>query len=175
MKTIAKWAAITIGGLLVLSFVIGFAQGLSDDDEPLKPATVTVRSEPPPPEPEPEPVRTREDPDPNGKYDLDCNYELGDFGEFGDPSRGYRFVAGGTLENTGNIGIRVRVTYTWKLLGRSPLTVRKHYRVRRGQSRDVNLTVPVSQDDIDSHQNAHGDCSTKASIVSTFGDTPFED
>lgn len=121
-----------------------------------------------------EPAPTREAPDDRGSYEMRCDYELGDFGDSGDPSQGYRFVAGGTLRNTGNIGIRVRVTYKWKLLGRDPLTVRKHYRLRRGQSRDVNLTVPVTENDIDSHQSAAGDCSTKVTIVATFGVTPYE-
>lgn len=108
-------------------------------------------------------------PDPSGAYDLDCSYELGDFGDSGDPAKGYRFVAGGTIENTGNIGARVRVTYKWKLLGRSAHTVRKTYRLRVGQERDVNITVPVTQDDISAHQNADGDCSTKATIIGSFG------
>lgn len=61
------------------------------------------------------------DAEPDGKYDLDCNYVLGDFGESGDPSKGFRFIAGGSVRNTGNIGIRVRVTVTWEQLGADPI------------------------------------------------------
>jgi len=107
---------------------------------------------------------------PDGEYELNCAYELGDFGDSGDPSKGYRFVAGGTVTNTGNIGIRLRATYKWKLLGQSAKTIKKTYRVRRGQERDVNVTIPVTDGEIDSHQNADGDCSTKVTIVDTFGE-----
>jgi len=109
------------------------------------------------------------EPNPDGTSELACSYELGDFGESGDPAKGFRFTAGGTIENTGNIGTRVRVTYKWKLLGREALKVRKIYKVRPGQERDVNITQTASDDDIDAHQNAKGDCSTSATIVGTFG------
>jgi hypothetical protein len=118
--------------------------------------------------------RTRETPDPTGEYKLRCDYELGDFGESGDPSQGYRFIAGGTLHNIGNVGIRVRVTYSWKRLGQNALVVKKHYRLRRGETRDVNLTLPVSESDIDAHQSADGDCTAKATVLSSFGQPPYE-
>jgi len=42
-------------------------------------------------------------------------------------------------------------------------------RLARETERDVNVTRPVSQDDISAHQNAEGGCSASASIVGTFG------
>ncbi len=104
----------------------------------------------------------------DGEYNLSCAYELGDFGESGDPARGYRFTAGGTLINTGNTNIRVRVTYQWKRLGSSAAKVRKVYRVKQGQERDVNVTVPASQSDISAHQNADAGCKATAKIVASY-------
>ena len=171
---VLKWAGIAIVGLVVLSLIFAPA----DDSKDTKTVTETVAATPPAEaavEPEPEPERLREDPNPDGDYDLNCAYELGDFGESGDPAKGYRFVAGGTLVNTGNIGIRVRVTYKWKLLGRLPITLRKHYKVRRGEERDVNSTVPATGNEIERHQKSDSDCSTSVKIVESFGETPLED
>jgi len=126
----------------------------------------TVETEPPAePEPEPEPVVA----DPNGEYDLNCDYLL-KFDESLNGNNDHRFVGGGTLENTGNIGIRVRVTYKWKLLGQGPLTVKKTYKVRRNETRDIAVNIPATDDQIDAHQSADGDCTAKATIVGTFGE-----
>lgn len=103
----------------------------------------------------------------DGKYDLACAYEIGG-GTADDPFAGYRFTAGGTLENTGTTNIRVRVTYQWKRLGSSPKRVRKVYRVQTGQTRDVNVSVKASQPDISAHQNADAACSATARILGTF-------
>ena len=120
------------------------------------------------------PARTREEPNPDGTSNLTCDYVLGDFNESGDPSKGFRFIGGGRIRNTGNIGIVVRVTFTWDMLGQEPLRVRKKYRLRRDQSRRVNVSVPGTQDQIDLHQSAHGDCRSHVTILDTFGKTPFE-
>jgi hypothetical protein len=114
-------------------------------------------------EPEPE-----TEPDPNGDYELDCDYILGDY-DSDDPMEGYRFVGGGTLTNTGNVGIRVRVTYKWRQLGSSAISAKKTYKLRVGDDREVNTTVPATSDQIDAHQSADGKCSAKATIVDTFG------
>lgn len=174
MKKVLKW----IGIIIVALFVIGGIGAILDPAEDEAANTSTQAAAEPeglvdvePPEPEP----VREEPDPNGDYDLNCDYDLGDFDESGDPAKGYRFIAGGTLINTGNIGIRVRVKYKWKRLGQEALTVNKHYRVRRDQERDVNITVPVTQGDIDAHQSADSDCSATADIVDTFGQPPLEE
>lgn len=118
MKNVLKWIAIGFVGLIVFSVIIDAAGGGEDETATSEPAQTA-------PEPEglvdveaePEPVAVREEPEPDGDYDLKCDYELGDFNESGDPSKGFRFLAGGTLINTGNIGIRVRVTYEWDRLG----------------------------------------------------------
>ena len=101
---------------------------------------------------------------PDGEYDLDCDYVLGDF-----DSDDYRFIAGGELENTGNIGIRVQVTFEWERLGTDPIREIKRVRVPVGATRDVAVTVPVTSDDIDLHQAADGDCNVDAEIIGTYG------
>lgn len=107
--------------------------------------------------------------DPKGDYNLNCDYVLGDFNESGDPAKGFRFLGGGTVSNEGNIGIRVRVTFRWQQLGVSPVVERKTLRVPVGRVREVNVTVPATQDQIDLHQSADGKCSARATIVGRFG------
>jgi hypothetical protein len=102
------------------------------------------------------------EPDPDGEYDVDCDYLLGS----GD---NYRFVAGGDLENTGNIGIVVQVVVTWDRLGSPPARVEKRYRVRTNATREVQVSVPATLDDIDAHQSADADCDVRVRIVDTFG------
>jgi hypothetical protein len=120
------------------------------------------------------PPRVREAPKPKGRYVLSATYELGDFGESGDPARGYRFIGGGTLTNTGNIGIVVRVTYKWRLLGEGSLVAHRQYRLARHAHRDIDITIPATDAQIDAHQNADGKSSARATMIDTFGTTPYE-
>ena len=98
---------------------------------------------------------------------------LGDFTEF--TPQGYRFIAGGTLRNTGNVGIVARVRAAWEQLGSAPLREEKMVRVARGKTKRVSFTVLASQDHIDLHQSAEGNCRVNVQIVDTFGKPPFED
>lgn len=171
MKQILKWVAIGFVGLVVIVAIAGGGestdndgdgQSLNGNAEPTQQAEEEPAREA---EPEPEPEAEPENPD--GEYDLNCAYEIGG-GTTEDPFAGYRFTAGGTLMNTGNTNIRVRVTYQWKRLGSSPKTVRKTYRVREGHERDVNISVKATQPDISAHQNADAECKATARIVGTF-------
>lgn len=101
---------------------------------------------------------------PDGEYDLTCDYSLG-----GDDTPDYRFIGGGTIENTGNIGMRVRVTYKWRLLGQGYHTERRTYRLKPGQSRDVDVSVPATSEQISAHQSADSDCKTSVKMLDTFG------
>jgi len=163
MKAVLKWLAIGFFALVVLGALVG-GDDSTTETTPTKTAGVAVE---PDAEPEPEPEAELEPEKTDGEYELDCAYELGE-GTDDNPFADYRFTAGGTLNNTGNTNIRVRVTYKWKRLGSSAKTARKTYRVKEGQERDVNITVPASQLDISAHQNADGDCSAKATIVGTY-------
>src|SRR4051794_1784842 len=84
-----------------------------------------------PSEPAPEPPQ-RQVPNPDGRFNLQCDYVLGDFGDSGDPAQGYRFIAGGRISNTGNIGIITRVKITWEQLGADPITYTREVRIPRG-------------------------------------------
>jgi hypothetical protein len=97
---------------------------------------------------------------PDGEYDLNCDYVL-------EPS--YRFIGGGTIENTGNIGIRVRVTYKWRLLGQGSHIEQRTYRLKPGQSREVDVSVPATGEQISAHQSADSDCKTSVKMLDTFG------
>jgi hypothetical protein len=110
-----------------------------------------------------------QEPDARGKETINCDYTLGDFGDSGDPSAGYRFIAGGKLKNTGNVGIKVRVRVSWERLGTTPITSTTVYRVPYGHTKRVSITIPATQDDIDLHQSADSDCGTKVKIIGTFG------
>ncbi len=114
--------------------------------------------------------RVRAEPNSEVDADLTCDYLLGDSVDDDE----YRFVAGGTLENTGNVGTVVRVKVEWKLLGDDPVTFSRNLRVKRGFKRDVQIKVPATGDQIDAHQSADDDCKPRAKIVDTFGRPPLE-
>lgn len=105
-------------------------------------------------------------PDPDGTYDGTCDYLLGDFTE---GPGGYKLIAGGTVENTGNIGIVAVVRAEWTMLGSSPITKTRRVRLRPGASREVQMNVPATQSQIDQHQSAQAKCKSDVEIVDTFG------
>lgn len=103
-------------------------------------------------------------PHPKGDSKLQCDYTL----ELNGSNPNYHFIAGGTLRNTGNVGIVMRVTYKWRMLGSGSVTEHHRYRVRAGQSRDVDVRIPATSDQIDAHQSAGSKCSTVVHIVDVF-------
>jgi hypothetical protein len=115
----------------------------------------------------------RETPNPDGKSNLKCDYDLGDFGDSGDPSQGYRFLAGGSVKNTGNVGIVVKVVAKWDLLGQDPVRYTERMRLRAGKRKRLKVSLPATSDQIDAHQSADGDCNTNVTIVDTFGRPPL--
>ncbi len=106
-------------------------------------------------------------PEPKLKHRLTCSYDLGEVGASG--FENIRIIAGGELENTGNIGVVARVTFTWDMVGQADYKVRKTYRVKRGQTREVDYAEGVGQDFITAHQAGSQDCTARAKIVDTFG------
>jgi hypothetical protein len=105
-------------------------------------------------------------PNPDASYESNCAYVLGDFSE---SSSGFRFLATADVENTGNIGVVLRVTATWNQLGGAPVRMMKTVKIRRTASRSVPFARVASSDEIDRHQSADGKCKVKAKIVDTFG------
>jgi len=147
--------SVTLVAGLIIGGVVG---GSSETSEPV--ASTTTQSEPtevvaedPPPDLEP---------NPDAEYDLTCDYLLGD------PD--YSFVAGGDVTNTGNIGVVAEVKVSWTLLGSDPVTTTKSIRLKPGKTKDVQISLPASMDQIDAHQSADGDCDVTAAMVDTFGD-----
>lgn len=130
---------------------------------------LTEEEAPPPPEPEPA------GPEPDDEYIDSCDYLLGDDSEY--TARGYRFVAGTDIDNTGNVGIVVKVTAKWKQLGANPVTVTKTAKVKYGESKSVQITKPVGGPEIEAIQavqDAGNYCSVKGTIVDTFGPHALE-
>lgn len=106
-------------------------------------------------------------PNADGEFSSTCDYVLGDFTE---SASGFRFVADAELQNTGNIGIVVRVMATWKQAGGVPIKVVKTAKVPVNRSKHVGITRVASQDEIDLHQATDQGCKVKATIVDTFGE-----
>lgn len=109
----------------------------------------------------------REERAPSIDPQLDCSYLLEGSG------KPYRFVAGGDIENTGNIGVHVRVRARWRQLGSFGVSTTRRYRVRRGQTREIQITVPTTVDGILAHQKTDGRCSATARVTRTFGRPPL--
>jgi hypothetical protein len=103
---------------------------------------------------------------PDGTYSLTCGVRLGDFTE---GPHGYRFVADGTLKNTGNIGIVVHVTGRWELKGAPPVTTTQNFKLDIDENQKVQMTVPSSQQEVDAHKKAGSHCKTNIKILRTFG------
>lgn len=180
MRKLLKWGGIIIGAFVLVSIGVAIGGGGSTtssggDDKQIAKATVTASSTPTEtPEPEPtEPPKVHALPDPKGTFNLNCDYVLGDFSE--SSSQGFRFIAGGRLRNTGNIGIVTRVTVTWEQLGQAPIKAVKTVSIKRGHSKRVSFSLPATSDQIDLHQSSDGNCDTKVKILDEFGKTPLED
>ncbi|MGH3470813.1 MAG: hypothetical protein ACRDPG_02045 [Nocardioidaceae bacterium] len=103
-------------------------------------------------------------------YSPGCSYILGKSRT--DLTHGYRFVADAFLQNRGNVGTTVVVKASWDLAGRGPIVRSKQVQLAWHKSFRVGITVPVSQALIYLYTDqGHGyNCSSKATIVDTFGD-----
>lgn len=75
----------------------------------------------------------------------------------------------GWRKTSGNIGIRVEVIFRWEQLGSDPVEKRLDERLEVGQRKRVNVSVPVTGDQVDAHQSADSKCAAKANIVGQFG------
>lgn len=159
MGTLLKF----IGGIVLLIIVIAALSGGSStkkatDLKTSPDATATPSSS------APASSATAVTPDPHASASLTCDYLLSP-----GISAPNHFVGGGDLRNSGNIGVIVKVTARWQRLGQAPARIAKSYRVRRGQTRTVNFSVPATIEDISAHQSANAKCSTHATVAGTFG------
>lgn len=138
-------------------FIVAVASEEESGNSPeLTPATEVSQ-------PEPETVT----PEPDGTFSLNCDYLLGDFSE--GTSTGYRLIAGGPLKSTGNIGLVVEAKAKWQILGSAPIVETEKLRLAVDEQRTVKFSVPITQDQVDAHQSADGQCSSNAEIVDVFG------
>lgn len=157
------WWSSIIAGIVLLFAVAGITGEEEENGGEDSRGDVGRQVQESEPEPEPEP---RPEPEPDGRYSVNCDYLLGDFSE---GPEGYRFVGGGELENTGNIGIVVRARFEWELLGTGPVEATEERRIDIGKTRDVQITIPAMQTQIDAHQSADADCDASVKIIDTFG------
>ena len=111
------------------------------------------------------------EPSPNGTFSGSCNYTLGS-----NPAGGTAEAVGEIDEqNTGNIGLQLRVTISWPQEGFAPLTETKHIRLPAGASQAVRFHIPLSSTQIDNLQNwqsGHGErdgCHYHSTETGTFG------
>lgn len=160
-----RWTAVSTGVLLVGIVAAGIASGAGNKQPgPVisSPATsVAVASQ------SPQAVQ----PSPDGTFTGSCSYELGD-----SPSTGTAQATGDIeAENTGNIGIFVKLTITWPQEGYAPLSLSKTVRLPQGGSRDVQFHMQLSGTQLDRLQNYQlghsGDdgCTFNGSMTDTFG------
>lgn len=110
---------------------------------------------------------SEEAPNAAGDSRLNCDMLLGDFSE--DPDSGYRFVGGGQIRNTGNIGTIVEIKAEWEILGSDPVVETQRVRLPAGETRSVSLSVPATSDQVDAHQSAEGRCEIDAELIDTYG------
>ena len=104
-----------------------------------------------------------ETPDPDGRYQIDCDYLLGDGLD------SYSFVASGTLRNTGNTGIVTDVEVTWNQIGTDPVVHSETIEIAEGRAEDLQVEIPVTGDQVDRIQATSGKyCDSKVKIVDTF-------
>lgn len=167
-----KWVAAALVTLFIAAAVFGEDEATEDTAVTTQPE---IASEPtpgpaPPPavKPSPPAPRVREKPAPDIEDDLTCDYQLEGSGQ------PYRFVAGGDIVNSGNVSVAVRVRVRWRELGAEGTRTEKTYRIRRGQAREVNISVPTTIDGILAHQQADGACEATASIQDVIGPPPLE-
>lgn len=106
-------------------------------------------------------------PDPEADVESSCDYLLSFSDDYS--TSAHKFVAGATITNTGNIGVVVRLKATWTLLGGEPVTAEKTARIKRGGEREIQISKPATDNQIDAHQSANGKCKAKGTIIDTFG------
>ena len=61
--------------------------------------------------------------------------------------------------------VTVRVTVRWTLLGEDPVKTAQRVRLPASSSKDIQIRVPATGDQIDAHQSADGECEPNAEVV----------
>jgi hypothetical protein len=131
------------------------------------PATESTASEPTPP--------AREPVNAEGKFRSACDVLLPD-----SIDGSATFFANAKLENTGNVGIKVRVKAKFDQVSSDDLEMSKVVRLKRGKHRSVKLSMAVTSSQVEQFQSSPDyfddkACRVKSTIIDTFGKPPFED
>lgn len=160
-------ALITGTGLAMAALLTVTACGSAshpDSAAAATPRATAAASSVPVPTPAPEPS-------PDGTFSGSCDYTLGN-----NPAGGSAEAVGEIDEqNTGNIGLELRVTISWPQEGFAPLTETKHIRLAAGASKAVRFHRPLSYTQISNLQNwqsGHNErdgCHYHSTETSTFG------
>ena len=159
--------------------VLGAGPAAATSAAPVPTASAVSTSTSPTSVPSPTPAPTSETssappvavPSPDGSYSSQCDYVLGDFSD--NTSHGFRLIAGTSIRNTGNVGIKVDVVAHWLRLGAGPIKEAKQAQVPYRGSKRVSFTIPTDRDTIDLIQGAQDDpnfCGVKVTITGTFGE-----
>ena len=136
--------------LAAIGFVAMFAIGADDDcstDDSSKPAKQANGGS------------GGTDSSPTAEVKLNCDYLLGE------GLNDYSFIAGGDVKNTGDVPVTVLVKAKWSRLGSDQVTASKTVKVPSGRTKEVQLSVPATMEDISAHQSAAAKCSANGTIV----------
>lgn len=170
MSGISAWvkahAWLAVGIALIAGIGLG-AASQQQDSEP-------VAHEAEEPADQPDPLYTgtvEEEPeiiteDPKATFTRTCTYLLGS--GIGD----YRLIGTSKVVNTGNIGVRVKITFLWNQVGAAPIKKVKEVDVPFGGRKTVRADIPATQEQIDRLQSMPYDdqCKVRAQRLGTFGE-----
>jgi hypothetical protein len=168
---------LTVLGLLIALSAIGSCS--ADTEKPIsKTATDTGKAKTAPVNPpaETEPAPVREDPNPDGTFKSSCDFLSPDDVLSGD----YKFFATAKLSNTGNVGIKVKVTAVFDQVSSNDIKLTRTVRLKVHAHRTVKMRTPASQSQVTEFQSspdyfASKACRVHTTIVDSFGRPPFEE
>jgi hypothetical protein len=113
-------------------------------------------------------------PSPDGTYTGTCDYELStDFDNYETHAADLNGEV--DVENTGNVGIVIKVAIAWPQLGHAPIAMHKTVKVPYGKTVTARFTQPIGQSEIDrlqSWQEGHDfkdGCTYHGTVLDTFG------
>src|SRR6516162_3726372 len=110
-------------------------------------------------------------PSPKGYITGNCDVSLS--GNFN--GSGNYLTASVTSHNTGNVGIKTRITVFWPLQGFSPVKRAKVVKTGFGQSQEIQFRAPVNDQQISAFQNEQlasssgNPCHNRGVIAGTYG------
>ncbi|MPZ27559.1 MAG: hypothetical protein GEV12_14415 [Micromonosporaceae bacterium] len=163
-KKAPGWLVAVVAGLFGLCGIGAVAAIATSDDEPVG-STAPVETGDAPAAPaadKPEPPAA---PEPDGTTSGSCDLLL-----FTGPNDQSEFAASVDVENTGNIGIKVKVIVSFDQLGRDDYVLKDTVKVKPGDVESVNLSEFITHDEVARHQDGGYECRIDGELVDTFGE-----